>query len=402
MKKAVVYVLAAVLAISMLSVAIGSKSHADEGKTKYVISHQITVHKEDNNASEAVKLPYRTEVYDTGRTNKYGSWRELIYNGNTVWWWPEDGEISDSLPVTNFSGSTEYQSAALSVAQEIYTQWKTGYGHNASDGTVAADGKRYFDCSGFVSYVLDKAMSRFLPVYNVSANIADLYETTSIYNRGFAGEFIAETVCEGTLDMATLRPGDVLFFDLKGYPGHCGLYLGNGEMLHSTENFDGSVRLMPVKGFYEEHFISAKRYLPDVVAPARKKAYAAASTTTIYKNSGENATKLTSIRLMQPMKVLYTDNGNWAYVELANGKKGFTLLENVCTNLAGKGIDCTVRNDGLKLLKKKFQSAKSITLKRGKKVSLRGRSGNYYKVKYNGKFYYIYTPKSIADKLTTY
>ncbi|MBE5905784.1 MAG: hypothetical protein E7277_03175 [Lachnospiraceae bacterium] len=401
MKKFLAYALSATMVLGMFGAVGAKKAHAEEEKTVYVASHLIKVHTEDNSKSPEEMIPYRTCLTDTGETNPYGKWKKLIYNGKTVWWWPDDGELKESLPETNYKGNTTYQTKVLETAKKIYSEWPTAYGHNASDGKMK-NGKYYFDCSGFVSYVMDKAMSKYLPVYNISADITELYKTTSIYNKGFDGECKVKTVCNGKLDMDKLQPGDVLFFSINGYRDHCSLYLGNGEMMHSTHNFDGSVRLMPVKGFYEEHFVAAKRYLPTTVKAANKKAYAAASTTTIYKNFGENAKKLTSIRLMQPLTVLYTDNGNWAYVKLANGKKGYTLLTNVCTNLAGKGISCRVRNNGLKLLAGKSQSAKSITLNKGKKVSLHGKSGNYYKVKYNGKYYYIYTPKSIADKLTTY
>ncbi|SFQ28347.1 Cell wall-associated hydrolase, NlpC family [Lachnospiraceae bacterium XBB1006] len=411
MKKLVACALAGMLTVSVLGSVAGKNVYAEDGKTVYVASHQITVHTESETDSPSEMIPYRTALIDTG--NSYGTWKELNYNGKTVWWYPSNGELKESLPETNYTGNNKYQTKALSIAKKIYTEWKTGYGHNASDGKVHSDGKYYFDCSGFVSYVMDHAMQSELPVYNISADIAELYKTKNIYNKGFAGECKVKTVCEGTLDEDKLQPGDVLFFTINDKDGkcdHCGLYLGNGEMMHSTHNFGGSVRLMPIHGFYDQvdkdrdinRFIAAKRYLPTAVKAANKKAYAAASTTTIYKNFGENAKKLTSIRLMKPLTVLYTDNGNWAYVKLANGKKGFTLLDNICTNLEGKGISCTVRNNGLKLFTKKSQSAKSITLNKGKKVSLRGQSGNYYKVKYNGKYYYIYTPKSIADKLTTY
>lgn len=401
MKRLVTYVLAVTMMLGLLVVVPDREVRAEGEKTVYVASHQITVHDDPSNEN-GQKLPYRTQLIEIGKTKKNSEWVELKYNGETVWWYPSDGELSESIPETNYSGENKYQTAALQVAKKIFTEWETDYGHGASDGKPNEKGKRVFDCSGFVSYVMDTAMAKYLPVYNISANIDDLYNTKSIYNKGFSGECKVKTVCDGALDESKLQPGDVLFFSIDKTRDHCGLYLGNGEMMHSTHNFDGSVRLMPIHGFYEERFVCAKRYLPTSVTTANKKAYAAASTTTIYKNFGENAKKLTSIRLMQPVTVLYTDNGNWAYVKLANGKKGFTLIENICTNLAGKGISCSVRNDGLKLLEKKSQNAKSITLKKGKKVSLRGKSGNYYKVKYNGKYYYIYTPKSIADKLTTY
>ena len=142
-------------------------------------------------------------------------------------------------------------------------------------------------------------------------------------------------------------------------------------MIHSSHSFSGKVRTMPVDSFYREGFVEAKRYLPEQVSPANKKHWAAASTTKIYVSEDSDGKVLKQISLMDTVTVLYTDNNNWAYVKLSNGKKGYTLIKNLCSDLSGKGITCKVRRSELKLSKKASKSSKSITLSAGKKVSLR-------------------------------
>lgn len=389
----------------------GRQVSAEEtNKEMYVAVRNINLHEDASNDSRAVLIPYRTKVTYLGRTGYTGNWVHVLYNGKEYYYYETAGRemIKEALPEPSFAGKTAYQQNAMDVAKKVYEEWDTAYGHDASNGKPDADGKYYFDCSGFVSYVLDQAMKNVFPMYNVSANIEKLYNTTSIANKGLKNEIKAQVVCKDTLNENVLQPGDILFFKIsegdetsRGY-NHCGVYLGNGEMIHSSHSFDGKVRIMPLDDFYKEGFVVAKRYLPESVSPANKKHWAAASTTTIYVNKDSDGKVLKRIGLMDELTVLYTDNGNWAYVKLSNGKKGYTLTKNLCSNLSGKGITCSVRNSGLKLYKKASQKAKSITLKAGKKVSLRGKSGKYYKVKYQGSWYYIYAPGKIADKLTTY
>ncbi len=411
MKKRSILLMIAMAFVLLLGVPLEGMSRVqaeEQGKTMYVAVRNINLHTAASNESDDFLIPYREQVTVTGRQ---GGWLKLEYQGKAYYYYNSTGEetLKESLPEPNFTGNNEYQQAALSVAKKIYEQWDTAYGHKASNGEKAPDGKYYFDCSGFVSYVMDQAMQNEVPMYNLSANIETLYNTTGICNKGLKGEINAEVVCKGTFDESKLQPGDVLFFNVKTEGGlsskgynHCSIYLGNGEMIHSSHSFSGKVRTMPVDSFYREGFVEAKRYLPEQVSPANKKHWAAASTTKIYVSEDSDGKVLKQISLMDTVTVLYTDNNNWAYVKLSNGKKGYTLIKNLCSDLSGKGITCKVRRSGLKLYKRASKSSKSITLSAGKKVSLRGKTGNYYKVKYQGSWYYIYAPGKIADKLTTY
>jgi len=82
-----------------------------------------------------------------------------------------------------------------------------------------------FDCSGLVSYV---------------------------YNQ--AGLRIPRTVVEQSrsarsLDLAQLKPGDLVFFRLQGQISHVGIYLGDGNMIHAPSQ-GGKVRVETITNNY--------------------------------------------------------------------------------------------------------------------------------------------------------
>ncbi len=405
----------AVFALLFVGMVLCGKSYANAqelDQPMYVAIRNIRIHPVgDKGNKNSFLIPYREKVDVSSYDKDISGWVNLLYKGKEYRYYNR-GTMEvfvKELPDPNFVGNNPYQDSVLQLAKEIYEEWDTAYGHGASNGVPAADGKYYFDCSGFASYIMDQGMAKYVPTYNISANIEKLYNTKSIYNKGLTGECKVTTLCQGTLDESKLEPGDVLFFNVsdeggtssRGY-NHCTFYLGNGEMIHSSHSFGGEVRVMPLDDFYRKGFVVAKRYLPQTVKASNQTHYAAQSTTVIYVNADSDGAVLQKIGLMDKVKVLFTDNGNWAQVQLSNGKKGYTLIRNLCKDLTGTGISCKVRNSGLKLYKKPKTSAKSITVSKGKRVILIGNTGKFYKVKYNGAIYYIHAPKKIADKLTTY
>ncbi|MBE5905554.1 MAG: NlpC/P60 family protein [Lachnospiraceae bacterium] len=259
MKKVVAYFLSAICAIGLLAEAAPLNAVQASGRTAYVALHQITVHTSDDNDSKEEYIPYRTKV--TKYTNEEDGWIKLKVNGKIRWHYSHEGENSlvYSMPKPNFKGQNKYQTRVLKVAKKVYTKWKTAYGHNASEGKKAKNGKRYFDCSGFVSYCLNTGMHKYSKKYQLSKNIKTIYNTKKV------GKWKVKKILSNKLKESKLKPGDVLFFKLNGGKDkydHCAIYLGNGEMIHSTHNFGGKVRLMPLTGIYEDGFVAAKRYIP--------------------------------------------------------------------------------------------------------------------------------------------
>ncbi|MCR4956177.1 MAG: C40 family peptidase [Lachnospiraceae bacterium] len=330
--KKVAGLLAVCLSLGMMISAVPMMTKASDDETMYVCVRNITVHTDDNNNSSTKFIPYREKVTIVDGDYDYdeGHWLELKYKGKTCQMYNQEGErnFKYSMPSPSFSSNNKYQKKAMALAKKIYTNWDTGYGHNASNGKKSSNGKYYFDCSGFVSYVLTTPMTSYVPTYNLSKNIKTLYNTKSVYNKGYKGNCKVKTVCSSKLDESKLLPGDVLYFKTTsdggsslGIYNHCGIYIGNGEFIHASSSFGGGVRLMPTEG-YEEWFVCAKRYLPTKVTPANK-TKTVRSITQAYKKKNSGIVK--TLRPGNKVKVLYTDNGNWCYVKLSNGKKAYVL-----------------------------------------------------------------------------
>lgn len=95
------------------------------------------------------------------------------------------------------------------------------------------------DCSGMVSYVFDKAADLKLP--GSAADIA---------RRG------------RPIDVAELRPGDLVFFNTRNKPySHVGIYVGDGRFVHAP-NSAGKVRTESLKsGWFAARFEEARTYL---------------------------------------------------------------------------------------------------------------------------------------------
>ncbi|MEW6659397.1 MAG: C40 family peptidase [Thermodesulfobacteriota bacterium] len=99
---------------------------------------------------------------------------------------------------------------------------------------------RATDCSGFVQYIYQKS------------NI-DLPRSSSEQAR--EGKAVAYT-----LDLAKLRPGDLLFFAPRGrHINHVGIYAGDGQMIHAS-NSSGRVVISDLhQPKLEGSFVVAKR-----------------------------------------------------------------------------------------------------------------------------------------------
>jgi cell wall-associated NlpC family hydrolase len=95
------------------------------------------------------------------------------------------------------------------------------------------------DCSGMVSYVFDQAAR-----IKLSGSAAD------IAKRG------------RPVDMAALKPGDLVFFNTRNKPySHVGIYIGDGRFVHAP-NSAGKVRAESLKsGWFAARFEEARTYL---------------------------------------------------------------------------------------------------------------------------------------------
>jgi len=100
-----------------------------------------------------------------------------------------------------------------------------------------ATGPTAFDCSGFLQYVF-KRMGVSLP-----------RTTHAMYAAG------------RPVPPDQLKPGDMVFFTTyRRGPSHAGIYIGNGQFIHSSSGY-GSVTITPLsKEYYAKRYLGARRF----------------------------------------------------------------------------------------------------------------------------------------------
>jgi cell wall-associated NlpC family hydrolase len=106
-----------------------------------------------------------------------------------------------------------------------------------------ADPRRGFDCSGFVQWLYSQPAGGGMA----------LGRTT--YAQAKQGVRVAKE---------DLKPGDVVFFEpgSKG-PEHEGLYIGQGQFIHSPHTGD-SVKISSLNSpWYQQNYVTARRFIPD-------------------------------------------------------------------------------------------------------------------------------------------
>ena len=142
---------------------------------------------------------------------------------------------SDYVELGSYDGSPAEAASSGSVGQQIVSFAKQYMGYSyVWAGSSPSTG---FDCSGFVSYVF-KSLG-----YSTSRTAADIY-----YNNGTA------------VDYSDLQPGDAVFFASSSQAiGHVGIYIGNGEFIHSSSGA-GYVTINSLsESYYSRMYVGAKR-----------------------------------------------------------------------------------------------------------------------------------------------
>ncbi|SFQ28368.1 NlpC/P60 family protein [Lachnospiraceae bacterium XBB1006] len=381
-----------------------------------VCVRSLSLYLEPNTYAASIAVPYREEVEVTDYAIPDGSaeWIMVYYKDNTYYMQRNDEteSLSAYMPEPAYRGNTPYQQRVMDLLKDIVENWKTQYGHNSSNGVPNKKKVYTFDCSGLAAYTANQAMQPFMPVYRLSTSIINLYNMDLIYNEGFENELRAKTVCSGTLEESKLEPGDVLFFNLyteedgtqsaKGY-NHCGIYIGNGEMVHSSHSFDGKVRVMPISGIYEKNFVLARRYLPTQVSTLTEHYYTTLTGTKIYKERSTASKVAAVMPIESPVDVMCFGPGKWVYVKTGTGVCGFVMKKNLCKNFAEQNIMCYVRTSSVKLCRLLTTKKDYMYISRGDVVQYIGRVGasDYFEVSYAGQRFYIYSKNGIKKKLST-
>ncbi len=194
-------------------------------------------------------------------------WYKVIYGSRICYIRSDYLELTE-LPYENkdsvkspkfFRGgkSTGVAPSAAALNGTVSNSGTTSSGNNISTGSatgaqIVAEAKKYlgtpyiyggaspsgFDCSGFVYYVL-KQFS-----FSPYRTPADQYK-------------------QGTyVDKASLQPGDIVFFAGTGSSNaisHVGIYVGNGQMIHSPNSRSTVSYADITSGYWANHYYGARR-----------------------------------------------------------------------------------------------------------------------------------------------
>ena len=299
--------------------------HTPAYRSVYVMLHQVTLYVDRDSSSDSIIIPYMTQVYldRAVSVSEKGSWYRVYYQNQPYYVWLEAGteKFTDTPSDFSYKGNTPYQQQVLDLATTIYKEWNTVYAHEQSNGVMNPDGTYGFDCSGLASYLLNTVMQKDIPTYRLTSAIRNFYETDSIYNAGYKGEF-----CAYDVTMDALQPGDILFFDQQSPIDHCGIYLGNGEFIHASTHWN-RVMIMPLSGSYLEDLSGIRRYLPEEAAPANTAVHTNVSYAKLYTKMADSSQVIRVLGEGEEVTLLYTNNGNWAYVRTADGTLGYVLIK---------------------------------------------------------------------------
>jgi len=138
------------------------------------------------------------------------------------------------------------RSAPNNSTDRIVTQARNYLGAPYRSGG-SLETSRSTDCSGFVQFIYKKSN------IDLPRSSSEQAQTGAVVSR--------------TLDIAKLRPGDLLFFGRGGRRiSHVGIYLGDGEMIHASSSRKGVVISDLDQPSLEGSFVVAKR-LPEVQSP---------------------------------------------------------------------------------------------------------------------------------------
>ncbi|MBQ7161679.1 MAG: C40 family peptidase [Clostridia bacterium] len=386
----------------------------------YTVKPLTNLYAQCGDGSPALTVLYMTELEYVGVEKSFasGCWIRVKYEGSDFFIW----QASDGSALTAeksefiYTGSTEIEQKIIDRSLELYSM-PVRYKKSESSGVPAEDGNIYFDCSGFASYVLNQTMRDFVPAYRVFASVAALYSLETVYNKGIAGEFKPFTVA-----VDQLKPGDMLFFDLRDEASydnagidpatHCGLYLGNNEFIHCTHyNFgpDG-LFIMPLTDRYLENLVLIRRFVPEAPTPARLTMYTRPISTNVRAGLTADSEVIDLLPAETPVTVQYvsvsfeTGEPLCAYAEYGAGKSGFIFVSNLVDRIDSLGEKRYVAATSVKLYETASATGDYTEVFCTSEVVYNGVYSNshFHKVNYGGRDLFLYcSDEQDIDELLT-
>jgi cell wall-associated NlpC family hydrolase len=199
----------------------------------------------------AVKEGEQLHIPVSGLKQLFGDVTVFAIESDNVAFFPKPSPKETGVDGTNlnFADDTPVKPAMVAASgakdtKEMLTFAKTFLGIKYDFGAEPYKREGTFDCSSFTQYVFDK--------YGVELPRVARQQAED-------GQYIARD---------KLKMGDLLFFYVPGrfksneMVGHVGIYMGNGDMIHSSPKPEDGVQITPInKPYWKDTFLYAKRFL---------------------------------------------------------------------------------------------------------------------------------------------
>lgn len=209
-------------------------SSSETSTTKYVVANVGLNVRKGPSTSHAVVTTLANGTKVTVKSTSNG-WSKIT-TGN-ITGYVSSSYLTSKKPSSGSSSSSD--SSTSTSASKLISYAKKFLGKPYVWG---AQGPNGFDCSGFTYYVFKNSAGITLP------------RTSSMQSK------------YGTaVSKSNLKPGDLLFFDTVGSNNggvtHCGIYIGNGQMIHAASG-QGKVVINNINSsYYVNAYVNARRVL---------------------------------------------------------------------------------------------------------------------------------------------
>ncbi len=160
----------------------------------------------------------------------------VLSNGVEVYSLPVDFSIKSAEPVVSATVGSRVENANSEMAKAVIAEAEKYLGVMYRYGGTSPE--TGFDCSGFCQYVFDKVG------ISLSRVSRDQYANDGV-----------------KVSKSELQPGDLVFFGSGGSVSHVGIYMGNGEMIHSPSTGKPVQYTSINSDYYTSRYIGAKRVL---------------------------------------------------------------------------------------------------------------------------------------------
>lgn len=218
-----------VIGMTMVGSSFISHAYADIGKYGMVTGYGVNIRSGNSLSSKVItQLNWNNSVQVLGENN--GWYHIKLSNGYNGW------IFGKYLSIKNQNENVSRGEVNRSLPSRLVELSKKFLGTRYIYGGSSQSG---FDCSGFTKYVFGNLGIVIPRVANDQATV---------------GSYV---------DYKSLAPGDLVFFKTLGSSiiNHAGIYIGNGDFIHSSSGA-GKVMISSLNsGYYLQHYATARRVI---------------------------------------------------------------------------------------------------------------------------------------------